>query len=132
MHLQVITPAETVLDSTITKLTFDSIIGRWTVLPRHQDFVTVVPTGIVYYEEENGAQRYVAIVEGTLVKKERDVTLSTGLAIVSDHPERLVQAIEQDFKKMEEDRKTFNATVARLEVGLARGLMTLKEQGEGL
>ena len=45
---------------------------------------------------------------------------------------QLWQLLLSPFKKMEEERKSFNATVARLEVGLARGLMTLKGQGEGL
>lgn len=131
MHLNIMTPIETVLDRDITKLTFDSIVGRWTILPRHQDCVTVVPTGIMCCEGKDGVH-YIAIAQGTLVKKEQNVQVSTGLAIVSDNAEKLVQAIERDFKKMEEDRKIFNATVARLEVGLAKGLMTLKEQGNSL
>ena len=60
---------------------------------------------------------------GVLVKDNATVLLSVRRAVVSENLEELSRTISEEFKKDEENRKTVNAAMARLEVGLTRGVM---------
>ncbi len=60
---------------------------------------------------------------GILVKDNATVLLSVRRAVVSENLEELSRTIAEEFKKDEENRKTVNAAMARLEVGLTRSVM---------
>ena len=63
------------------------------------------------------------------MKKNDVVSVSTKLAISGSNLKELEQKIAVDFKALEEERKEVNTTMARLEIGLAKGIMSLKGQG---
>ena len=69
--------------------------------------------------------------QGVLVKKGDEIHLSTKLGILDDNLEQLKKTIAVDFKEMEEMRKENNKTMARLELGLTKGLMQLNQQKGG-
>ena len=60
---------------------------------------------------------------GILVKDNATVLLSVRRAVISDNLEELSRTIREEFKKDEESRKTVNAAMARLEVGLTRAVV---------
>lgn len=60
---------------------------------------------------------------GVLVKDNATVLLSVRRAVISDNLEELSRTIREEFKKDEESRKTVNAAMARLEVGLTRAVV---------
>lgn len=60
---------------------------------------------------------------GVLVKDNATVLLSVRRAVISDNLEELSRTIKEEFKKDEESRKTVNAAMARLEVGLTRAVV---------
>ena len=60
---------------------------------------------------------------GVLVKDNATVLLSVRRAVVSENLEELSRTISEEFKKDEENRKTVNAAMARLEVGLTRAVV---------
>lgn len=60
---------------------------------------------------------------GILVKDNATVLLSVRRAVISDNLEELSRTIKEEFKKDEESRKTVNAAMARLEVGLTRAVV---------
>lgn len=62
---------------------------------------------------------------GILVKEGETVSLSVRRAVMGSDLSVLTKAISGEFKKVEEERKTVNAAMTRLEVGLTRGLMQL-------
>lgn len=129
MHLQVCSPSEIILDLNVEKFIFEGLEGEYTILPHHQDFVSVVKTGIVRYFYDSKVF-YVACQQGTIIKKMNHLILSTPLAILGDDLNTLVQKIESDFKQMEENRKEQNISMARLEIGLTRGLLDLAKKEE--
>ena len=60
---------------------------------------------------------------GVLVKDNATVLLSVRRSVISDNLEELSRTIKEEFKKDEESRKTVNAAMARLEVGLTRAVV---------
>ena len=60
---------------------------------------------------------------GVLVKDNTTVLLSVRRAVISENLEELSRTITEEFKKDEENRKSVNAAMARLEVGLTRRVM---------
>lgn len=129
MQLKVFTPIGSVIDMPVKKIDFEGLDGFWTLLPKHVDMVNTLAAGIVSYMDDQDKMHYVACNKGVLVKKDKDIRISTPLAILDDNLERLTQTIAVDFKKMEEERKEISSTMAKLEIGLIKGLQSLKING---
>ncbi|MBO7257807.1 MAG: hypothetical protein J6V11_02580, partial [Alphaproteobacteria bacterium] len=129
MQLKVHTPIGTVLDLPVKKVDLEGLDGFRTLLPRHADFINALAAGIVSYTTEDDKTLYVACNRGVVVKKDKEVRISTPLAILDDNLEKLMRTIEIDFKQMEEERKEVNTTMARLEIGLIKGMKALKAEG---
>ncbi|MBP3402713.1 MAG: F0F1 ATP synthase subunit epsilon [Alphaproteobacteria bacterium] len=127
MRLKTLTPAGIIVDEQIARIRFDALDGSFTFLPKHADFVTVIVPGLVSFEpldEKNpGHEVYMACDSGVLVKDNTTVLLSVRRAVISENLEELSRTITEEFKKDEENRKSVNAAMARLEVGLTRRVM---------
>lgn len=128
MTLRIFSPTGIVLDTPVNQVDFEAIDGFFTLLPRHTDMVSALKAGILtYHKGEN--RSYIACNRGVLVKKNDVISVSTKLAISGSNLKELEQKIAVDFKALEEERKEVNTTMARLEIGLAKGIMSLKGQG---
>ena len=129
MHLKVFSPIGIVLDTPVTQVDFEAIDGFYTMLPKHMDMVSALKPSILSYQagEKSG---YVACNKGVIVKKGKDISVSTKLAILGTDLKQLEKTIEVDFKEMEQQRKEANLAMAKLEIGLTKGLMALKKEGE--
>ena len=128
MTLRIFSPTGIVLDTLVDQVDFEAIDGFFTLLPRHTDMVSALKAGILtYHKGEN--RSYIACNRGVLVKKNDVISVSTKLAISGSNLKELEQKIAVDFKALEEERKEVNTTMARLEIGLAKGIMSLKGQG---
>ena len=127
MRFKALTPAGVVVEERISRIRFDALDGSFTFLSKHADFVTVVVPGLVSFEpaegKDKGREIYMACDSGILVKDNTTVLLSVRRAVVSENLEELSRTIAEEFKKDEENRKAVNAAMARLEVGLTRGVM---------
>lgn len=126
MNFKLLTPTQVLFDGPIDKIDVEAIDGFFTLLPRHIDFVTALKSGIVRYTI-NGQTHYAACDHGVLVKKGDIVRVSTALAIMSNNLESLKKTIATTFKEMEQERKELNLSMARLELGLTKGLMNLSK-----
>ena len=132
MKLKVVTPIGVVLRSEIQKLDFEALDGYFTLLPRHQDFVSAMPANIISYQTNDGLKHYMACNKGILVKKGNAIYVSVHKAVLSENLDELSQTIEIEFKNEDEQRKEVNTAMAKLEVGLSRGFMQLKEVGQNV
>lgn len=130
MHLKVYSPTGIILETPVTQVDFESIDGFYTLLPRHVDMVSALKPSILSYKA-SGKQGYIACNQGVLVKKGENVSVSTKLAITGTDLKQLQKTIEIDFKEMEQQRKEINLTMARLEIGLTKGLMALNKNNGG-
>lgn len=129
MQFKVFTPTGILIDLPVKKIDFEGLDGFWTLLPKHADIVNTLSAGIVSYMTEDGKMHYIACNKGITVKKDKEVCISTPLGIMDDDLEKLTQTIAIDFKQMEEERKEVNTTLAKLEIGLIKGMQSLKTIG---
>ena len=130
LTLRVLTPTGIALDTPVAQVDFEAIDGFYTLLPRHTDMVSALKAGILTYT--TGVQKsYIACNKGVLVKKNDQVCVSTQRAILGTDLKELEQKIATDFKETEEERKEANLAMARLELGLARGMMSLQQKNGG-
>lgn len=125
MRLKTLTPAGIVVDEQVSRVRFEALDGSFTFLPKHADFVTVIVPGIASFTPVEHPERevFMACDSGVLVKDNATVLLSVRRAVISDNLEELSRTIKEEFKKDEESRKTVNAAMARLEVGLTRAVV---------
>ena len=125
MRLKTLTPAGIVVDEQVSRVRFEALDGSLTFLPKHADFVTVIVPGIASCTPAEHPERevFMACDSGILVKDNATVLLSVRRAVISDNLEELSRTIKEEFKKDEESRKTVNAAMARLEVGLTRAVV---------
>lgn len=128
MYLRIYSPTEVILDTPVNQVDFEAIDGFFTLLPKHMDMVSALKPSILSYKIGD-KKSYVACNKGVLVKKNDVVSVSTPLAVLGPDLKELEHRIEVDFKGMEQERKEINLTMAKLEVGLAKGIMRLKEGG---
>lgn len=127
MRLQIFTPLGSLLNCRIKKVSMETLSGFQTLLPRHVDYTAAMNANILSYTTEDNQEKFAACHRGIVVKKGKDVTVSVQKAVLGDTLDELEVIIRQEFKKDEENRKELNAAMARLEAGLIRGFMSLKQ-----
>ena len=128
MNLKVMTPYSVVLNTPVSQVTVEAVDGFFTLKPKHMDFINALKAGILTYKKE-GKELFVACNRGVIVKNGEEVSVSTPLAILGETLEDLKKKIAIDFQAMEEERKEVRLSMARLEVGLTKGLASLSVTG---
>jgi len=130
LKLRVFTPIGIALETPVTQVDFEAIDGFYTLLPKHADMVSALKTGVLSYMA-SGEKAYIACNQGVLVKKGDTVSVSTKMAVLGTNLKELEEKIAVDFKRVEQERKEMNASMAKLEVGLTKGIISLKQGGVG-
>ena len=128
MNLKVMTPYSVALNMPVSQVTVDAVDGFFTLKPKHMDFINVLKPGIVTYKKDN-KEFFIACNRGVVVKRGDEVSISTPLAILGENLNELKKKIAIDFQAMEEERKEVRVSMARLEVGLTKGLASLSVAG---
>ena len=90
-------------------------------------FVSALAPGILTYSKENGRERHVAVMEGTLAKIDDEVLVSTRRAVKGDSLETLNKTVKNDFRKLEEKEKKMRSAAARIEAGFIRRFLEFQE-----
>ena len=129
MILKLLTPTQVLIDADVQKIDVEALDGFFTLLPKHIDFVTALKNGILTYVKD-GKKAYAACDHGVLVKKGNEVNVSVSFAVLGDDLNSLKHTISTTFKAMEEERKEVNLSMARLELGLTKGLIALSKGNE--
>ena len=125
MRLKILLPHEVFLDKKITKLIAEGENGYFCLKPRHIDFVSALVPGLFMITGENGEEEFFALNEGILVKSGDLVLVSTQNAVAGPGLEGLKRAVEEDFRKTNEQEETARSIIAKLEVDTIRRFMEL-------
>jgi F-type H+-transporting ATPase subunit epsilon len=128
MNLKVLLPNRVLLDREVGKISGEAENGSFTILPRHVDFVTVLVPGLLMLTDREDNETFLAVDEGVLVKKEKDVLVSVRRAIQSDSLEDLHTAVEQEFRRHDEQERQARSALVDLETDLLHHFMALGEQ----
>jgi F-type H+-transporting ATPase subunit epsilon len=129
MRLKVLLPSEVLLDAAVTKVIAEAENGAFCLLPRHIDFVAALLPGLLSFETETGQEEFLAIDEGILVKCGAQVLVSTRQAVRGPDLGTLRQAIDDQFRAVDEQEKKARAAAARLEADLVRRFLELETHG---
>ena len=128
MRLKVLTPTAIVVDAEVSKVVAEAANGSFGLLPRHIDFVAPLVPGLLSFESSEGDEEFVAVDEGVLVKSGSEVLVSTRNATRGADLGHLREAIEGQFRHLEERERLTRSALARLESSMVRRFMQLGEQ----
>jgi len=95
-------------------------------LPRRRDCVAVLVPGILVFESEDGGEAIVAVDEGILVKKGSEVLVSVRNAIGGDDLGLLREAIDREFRNLDEQEQSVRQVLAKIESVFIRRLVRLQ------
>jgi F-type H+-transporting ATPase subunit epsilon len=121
MNLKILLPYQVFADlKGIKRIVAETLQGSFGLLPQRLDCAAALAPGILIYETETGNDVYLAIDEGILVKAGYDVLVSVRNAIGGAELGSLHQAVEQEFKNIDEQEKKVRSVMAKLELGFIR------------
>jgi F-type H+-transporting ATPase subunit epsilon len=122
-------PSHIFLDENADKVIAEAENGQFCLLPRHADFTAVLVPGILAYWDPQGAERWVAVDEGILVKYGPEVRVATRQAVMGRNREDLRQTVDDVFRRLDEQEKKTRTALARMEAEFARRIWELGKDG---
>jgi F-type H+-transporting ATPase subunit epsilon len=129
MRLEVITPMAICVDRPVRRIVAEAPDGHFGMWPGHVDFVSELVPGILLYETEDGAERFVAVNSGTLVKCGPEVRVAVRGAVDGDDLGALRARVETEFRRHDEEERQSRAALARLEASMIRRFRELGMTG---
>ena len=126
MHLQILLPTEVLVDTEATKIVGEAENGSFCLLPRHVDFVTSLPAGILSYIDTSDELHYVGVARGILVKSARDVCVSVEFGVQGSALGELRQLAKRHFEADDDRERRAATAVAHLEADFVRRFLTLE------
>jgi F-type H+-transporting ATPase subunit epsilon len=129
MRLKVLLPIKILVEEDVTKVKAEAQDGAFCLLPGHIDFAAALVPGLLSFERPGGAEEFVAVGEGILVKRGQEILVSTGNASKGAGLGELKRMIEEDFKKIDEQEKNARSTIAKIEAGFVRRFLEVRKSG---
>ncbi|MGR9071855.1 MAG: F0F1 ATP synthase subunit epsilon [Gammaproteobacteria bacterium] len=128
MRLKVLLPNEVYVDEDVLKVIAEAENGSFCLKPRHIDFVAALAPGLLSYVNGEGREVFLAVDEGTLVKCGGEVLVSTRNAIRGTELDELKNTVEEEFLKIDETERTARSALARLEAGVLRRYLEMRDE----
>jgi F-type H+-transporting ATPase subunit epsilon len=123
MSLKVLLPSEIFAEKIgVSRIVADTREGSMGLLPHRLDCVAALKPGILIYETDAEGEVCVAVDEGVLVKTGLDVFISVRNAIGGKDLNLLREAVEREFKNLNEREQNVRSVMAKMESGLIRRL----------
>jgi F-type H+-transporting ATPase subunit epsilon len=127
MHLQVLLPSTIfACFERVTSIILETPEGTYGLLPQRQDCVAALEPGILSFTLQGRDTQYLAVDEGVLVKKGRQVSVSVRNALAGTDLAALKELVQTEFLSLTEHEKEVRAVLARLESGFMRGFKSLR------
>ena len=120
MRLKVLLPTEVLVHEDVDRVTAEAHNGFFCLLPRHIDFAAALVPGLLSFQVKGGKEIFFTVDEGVLVKEGRNVTVSTRNAVRSTDLGQLHDAVEEQFKMLDDREKKARSAMAKIEAGFVR------------
>lgn len=127
MTLKILLPTRVFLSASVSQVIAEAANGFFCLLPRHVDFAAALVPGIFIYREKEGAERYLAVDEGILVKAGPEVLVSTRNAAGGGELEQLRERVESEFKAVDEQEQAARSAARKIESHFIRRFTELQE-----
>jgi len=119
MNLRILLPFGVFAEEAdVLRVVADTADGSYGLLPHRLDCVAALVPGILTYEAKDGGTAYVGIDQGVLVKAGDQVTVSVRRAVGGADLGQLKDAVEREFRKLDEQERNVRTAVAKMESGL--------------
>jgi F-type H+-transporting ATPase subunit epsilon len=129
MSLKVLLPFQIFAqETTVSRIVAEAPGGSFGLLPHRLDCVAALAPGILTYGTEAGAEVYIAVDHGVLVKTGQTVLVSVRRALRGTDLGRLRDSVEREFMALDESEKSLRSVVAKLEAGVLRRLASLQHE----
>lgn len=126
MRLLLSVPTGVVLDTRAAKVSGESDRGSFTILPRHADGAMLLRPGLLSYVGEDGAEVFVAVDEGILVKADRDLRVACQRAVVAGGLEDARSALVEHLHGRSEHERKARSVLLALEAEVLRRMGELR------
>ena len=130
MRLTIVLPSRVALDEPVAKVRGRGRRGAFCLLPRHVDVWVMLVPGILSYEA-SGAEHFVALDGGTLVKIGGKVRVSTPHLVQSGELGELRDAVAHTFAVQDERQRQAQAALRRMEADFIRRFLDLQDYSYG-
>jgi F-type H+-transporting ATPase subunit epsilon len=128
MRLTVLLPTEILVDEEVAKVVAEAQNGSFCLLPRHIDFVAALVPGLLsFVKTADGAEEFLAVDEGLLVKCGPQVLVSTRQGVRGEVLGLLRETVEKTFKVLSDQEKRARSALANLEANFIRRFLKLEE-----
>jgi F-type H+-transporting ATPase subunit epsilon len=129
MNLRILVPFGIFAEKTgVSRIVAETQGGSFGLLPHRLDCVAALEPGILTYEIEAEGDVYVGVDDGVLVKTGADVLVSVRRAFAGTDLQRLRQAVEHDFVKMNDRDTKMRSVMAKLEAGLLQRVAAFRHE----
>lgn len=116
MNLKILLPFAIFAErSAVSRIVAETLQGSMGILPRRLDCVAALVPGILLFEDEEHGETCVAVDEGVLVKKGREVVVSVRNAIGGDDLGLLREAIDREFRTLDAEEQSVRQVLAKME-----------------
>ena len=127
MNLEVLLPFSVFLQAgDVSRIVAETPGGSFGLLPHRLDCVAALEPGILTYETAAGVETFIAVDAGILVKCGDGVRVSVRRALADGDLAQLRDAVELEFRTLDEQARTQRAVLAKLESGFVSRLATLR------
>lgn len=129
MTLKILLPFHIFAQKTgVSRILAETREGSFGLLPHRLDCVAALTPGILIYETATEGEVYVAVDEGVLVKTGPDVLVSVRHALGGTDLGQLREAVEREFRTLDEHEQSVRAVMARLEARFLRRFATFQHE----
>jgi F-type H+-transporting ATPase subunit epsilon len=129
MKLKILLPFQIFADKTdVLRIVAETREGSFGLLPHRLDCVAALVPGILIYQTQSNKEVLLAVDEGVLVKTGSDVLVSVRRAIGGTDLSQLRDAVEKEFRTLDEHEQSVRRVVAKLETGFLRRFATFQHE----
>lgn len=127
MTLKILLPTGIFLEeSNISNIVAESSIGFFGLLAHRLDCATsLVPSILIYHNE---SENFIALDRGVLMKTGLNITVSVRNAIKGKGLDQLQQAIDEKFRKIDEQESKVRQVMAKMEGTFLKHLSDFKNE----
>jgi len=129
MKLKILLPFQIFADKTdVLRIVAETREGSFGLLPYRLDCVAALVPGILIYQTQSNGEVLLAVDEGVLVKTGSEVLVSVRRAIGGTDLSQLRDAVEKEFRTLDEHEQNVRRVVAKLETGFLRRFATFQHE----
>lgn len=129
MHLKILLPFKVFLEvNNVKRIVAETSDGEYGFWPKRLDCVAALVPSIFMYETQDGLEKYIAIDSGIMVKAGFELMVSVRNAIGGADLGKLHEAVQKDFKVLDDNEKNVRSVMAKMESSFMTRLQKFQAQ----